>query len=145
MVVIKRTRTQRGEDVNYVKLAPWKLPPADFTSTEEGFDFLGFNHRQYNGKLLIRPSSKKVLDFCKRIGTEVKAMNGVEQEVVIKKLNPVPRGFANYYKGVVSTKTFSYISHRIWESLGRWAKRRHPNKNTKWVRKRYFKTGATSI
>ena len=110
------------------------------TSTEEGFDFLGFNHRQYNGKLLIRPSKKKVLDFCKRIGTEVKAMNGVEQEVVIKKLNPILRGFAHYYKGVVSTKTFSYISHRIWEYLWRWAKRRHPNKNTKWVRKRYFKT-----
>ncbi len=70
------------------------------TSTEEGFDFLGFNHRHYNGKLLIKPSKQKVLDFCKRIGTEVKAMNGVEQEVVIKKLNPILRGFANYYKGV---------------------------------------------
>ena len=27
-----------------------------------------------------------------------------------------------------------------WQYLWRWAKRRHPNKNTKWVRKRYFKT-----
>ena len=38
------------------------------TSMEDGFDFLGFNHRHYNGKLLIKPSKKKVLDFCKRIG-----------------------------------------------------------------------------
>jgi RNA-directed DNA polymerase len=28
----------------------------------------------------------------------------------------------------------------VWQYLWRWAKRRHPNKNTKWVRKRYFHT-----
>jgi hypothetical protein len=38
----------------------------------DGFDFLDFNHRHYNhrhynGKLLIKPTKKKVLDFCKRI------------------------------------------------------------------------------
>lgn len=107
---------------------------------DDGFDFLGFNHRHYNGKLLIKPSKKKVFDFCKRIGTEIRALNGAEQENVIKKLNPILRGFANYYRGVISKKTFSYIKNRIWQYLWRWAKRRHPNKNTKWVRKRYFKT-----
>jgi len=110
------------------------------TSMEDGFDFLGFNHRHYNGKLLIKPSKKKVRDFCKRIGKEIKALNGCEQEAVIKKLNPILRGFANYYKGGVSKETFNYISHRVWQYLWRWAKRRHPNKNTSWVRKRYFKT-----
>jgi RNA-directed DNA polymerase len=110
------------------------------TSMDEGFDFLGFNHRHYDGKLLIKPSKQKVLYFCNRIGTEIKALNGVEQEVVIKKLNPILRGFANYYKGVVSKETFSYISSRVWQYLWQWAKRRHPNKNTKWTRKRYFKT-----
>ncbi|WP_333181800.1 MULTISPECIES: reverse transcriptase domain-containing protein [unclassified Microcoleus] len=70
------------------------------TSMEDGFDFLGFNSRHYDGKLLIKPSKKKVLAFCKRIGEEVKSLNGAEQEVLIKKLNPILRGFANYYKGV---------------------------------------------
>lgn len=110
------------------------------TPMEDGFDFLGFNHRHYNGKLLIKPSKKKVLDFCKRIGKEIRAMNGCEQSEVIKKLNPILRGFANYYRGVVSKETFGYISSRVWYYLWSWAKRRHPNKNTKWVRKRYFKT-----
>lgn len=110
------------------------------TSMEEGFDFLGFNHRHYNGKLLIKPSKKKVLDFCKRIGREISAMNGCQQEVVIKRLNPILRGFSNYYKGVVSKQTFEYIKSRTWQYLWSWSKRRHPNKNTKWVRKRYFKT-----
>lgn len=83
-----------------------------------------------NGKLLIKPSKKKVLAFCKRIGEEIKNLSSVEQEVLIKKLNPILRGFANYYKGVVSKETFNYISHRVWQYLWRWAKRRHPNKNT---------------
>jgi hypothetical protein len=47
------------------------------------------------GKLLIKPTKKKVLDFCKRIGIEIKAMNGAKQEDVIAKLNPILRGFAN--------------------------------------------------
>jgi RNA-directed DNA polymerase len=110
------------------------------TSMEEGFDFLGFNHRHYNGKLFIKPTKMKVLDFCKRIGKEIKALNGAKQEDLIAKLNPILRGFANYYKGVVSKETFSYISHRVWQYLWRWAKRRHPNKRTKWVHKAYFKT-----
>jgi hypothetical protein len=45
-----------------------------------------------------------------------------------------------YYKGVVSKETFEYVKSRTWKYLWQWAKRRHPNKNTKWVRKRYFKT-----
>ena len=110
------------------------------TSMEDGFDFLGFNSRHYDGKLLIKPSKKKVLAFCKRIGEEVKNLNGAEQEVIIRKLNPILRGFANHYKGVVSKETFSYISHRVWQYLWRWSKRRHPRKNTKWIRKRYFRT-----
>ena len=45
-----------------------------------------------------------------------------------------------YYKGALSKETFGYIKSRVWQYLWRWAKRRHPNKNTKWTRKRYFKT-----
>jgi RNA-directed DNA polymerase len=131
-IQIKQWLSERGLELSTEKTL--------ITSMEEGFDFLGFNHRHYHGKLLIKPSKKKVYDFCKRVGQEITAMNGCEQEVIIKKLNPILRGFANYYKGAVSKETFSYISHRVWQYLWRWAKRRHPNKNTKWVRKRYFKT-----
>jgi RNA-directed DNA polymerase len=89
------------------------------TSMEDGFDFLGFNSRHYDGKLLIKPSKKKVLAFCKRLGEEIKNLNGAKQEVLIRRLNPILRGFANYYKGVVSKETFSYISYRVWQYLWR--------------------------
>ena len=57
---IKRWLSTRGLELSTEKTF--------ITSMEDGFDFLGFNHRHYNGKLLIKPSKKKVLDFCKRIG-----------------------------------------------------------------------------
>ncbi len=53
-------------------------------------------------------------------------MKASTQEQVIGKLNPLLRGFANYYRGVISKETFNYISHRIWQYLYSWAKRRHP-------------------
>ena len=130
--LIQAWMSQRGLELSAQKTT--------ITSMEDGFDFLGFNSRHYDGKLLIKPSKKKVLAFCKRLGEEIKNLNGAKQEVLIRRLNPILRGFANYYKGVVSKETFSYISYRVWQYLWRWAKRRHPNKNTKWVRKRYFKT-----
>ncbi len=131
-VLIQAWMSERGLELSAEKTL--------ITSMDDGFDFLGFNSRHYDGKLLIKPSKKKVLAFCKRLGEEIKNLSSVEQEVLIKKLNPILRGFANYYKGVVSKETFCYISYRLWQYLWRWAKRRHPNKNTKWVRKRYFKT-----
>ncbi len=107
---------------------------------DEGFNFLGFNLRQYKGKLLIKPQKEKVLAFCQKIGEIIKKMATVKQEVLIKKLNPILRGFANYYQGVVSKQTFSYISHRMWQYLWKWCKRRHPKKGKRWIVDKYFRT-----
>ena len=105
---------------------------------DEGFDFLGFNARCYKEKLLIKPQKAKVLAFCKKIGNIIKSMKTVKQEVLIKKLNPILRGFANYYRTVVSKKTFQYISHRVWSYLWNWCKRRHLKRRLKWVKDKYF-------
>lgn len=108
------------------------------SSIKDGFDFLGFNLRHYDGKLLIKPSKAKVLAFCQEIGRIIKSLNGASQEAVINKLNPILRGFSNYYKGAVSNQTFCYIHNRVWQYLWRWGKRRHPKKSKQWVKNRYF-------
>lgn len=105
---------------------------------EDGFDFLGFNIRTYSEKALIKPAKTKVLQFCKNIGRVIASLSGATQETVITKLNPILRGFANYYRGVCSKDTFSYIRHRVWQSLWQWAKRRHPSKTETWVKDKYF-------
>ena len=89
---------------------------------EDGFDFLGFNIRRYpNGKLLIKPSKEAVRRIRRRLAVEVKALHGANAEAVITRLNPVIRGWAAYYRNVVSKEIFSALDHYMWVLTYRWA------------------------
>lgn len=108
------------------------------THIDQGFDFLGFNVRKYNGKLLIKPSKKSVKTFMEGIRTVIKSNPTVKTESLIRLLNPKLRGWANYYRHVVSKAIFSRVDEAIFDSLCRWTRRRHPNKSAKWLRDTYF-------
>lgn len=110
------------------------------THISEGFDFLGQNVRKYNGKLLIKPSTKNVKAFLDKVRDTIKANRSQKQETLIGLLNPMIRGWANYHQHVVAKATYSAVDHHIWEALWRWARRRHPMKSAGWVRQRYFRT-----
>ena len=108
---------------------------------EQGFDFLGFNVRRYHGgKLLIKPSPAAVKRIRQRLATEVRSLQGTNAEVVIRRLNPIIRGWAAYYRSVVSKEVFSAVDNHLWGHLYRWALRTHPNKSRHWVVARYFGT-----
>ncbi len=130
LIQIKQWLSERGLEISEEKTR--------IVHIQDGFNFLGFNLRQYKGKLLIKPQKEKVLKFCKELGKTIFECATWTQQNLIGKLKPILRGFANYYKGVVSKKTFSYINHRVTMYLYRWAKRRHPNKGKRWVKNRYF-------
>ena len=105
------------------------------THISEGFDFLGFNVRKYNGTLLIKPSSKSQKRFTEKLHEVVfKKNKAVAQQKLIEELNPVLRGWGNYYRGVVSKNTFSKIDHILTNQLKRWSYRRHTNKSRKWIK-----------
>ena len=129
------------------RLASWLAPrglafnedKTRVVSLDRGFDFLGFNVRRYrNGKLLIKPSKEAVRRIRKRLAAEVKALHGANAEAVISRLNPIIRGWAAYYRSVVSKETFSSLDHYVWRLTYRWAKRAHPNKSKRWVIAQYF-------
>lgn len=71
----------------------------------DGFDFLGFNVRQYPApttsrsgwKLLIKPSKEATEKFRRRIKAEWLALRGHNVARVTSILNPILRGWANYY------------------------------------------------
>ena len=109
------------------------------THVENGFDFLGQNVRRYpNGKLLIKPSRKNAKTFLDRIRQTVKAALGASAADLIDTLNPMIRGWANYHRHVVSKRTFERVDHLVFSSLWQWARRRHPNKNLRWLKTKYF-------
>ena len=110
------------------------------THIEEGFDFLGFNVRKYDGKLLIKPSKGNVKAVLEKIRNITKTRKGATAEDLIKTLNPIIRGWANYHQHVVSKQTFSYADSQIFASIWKWCCRKHPDKGRRWIRGKYFAT-----
>ncbi len=115
------------------------LEKTKITHISEGFDFLGFNLRKYCQKLLIKPAKKNVSSFLKDIRVLIKENGAAKAEELIRKLNARIRGWANYYRHVVSKETFSYVDHCIFQAIITWIKRRHPNKSLGWMRNKYFR------
>ncbi len=108
------------------------------TQIDSGFDFLGFNIRKYKDKLLIKPSRKSVKAFLADIRALIKKNPTAKTENLIRLLNPKIRGWANYFRHVVSQGTFDYVDSKIFEALMRWAIRRHPNRSKGWIWNKYF-------
>lgn len=108
------------------------------THIDDGFNFLGFNARKYNGKLLIKPAKASIKRIKEKVRNYLNSQKTTKTEVVIDELNSFIRGWGNYYKHVVSKKIFCDLDHAFWKMTWKWAKRRHPNKPGKWVKNKYF-------
>ena len=81
---------------------------------KEGFDFLGFNVRQYPSrntatgwKTLIKPSKESIQKIRDRLRTEWLALKTGRVEVIVKRLNPIIRGWSNYFRTGVAYETFT--------------------------------------
>ena len=83
-------------------------------SLSEGYDFLGFNVRRYRGKLLIKPSKAAVRRIRERLRTELRSLRGSNAQAVLKRLNPIIRGWAAYYRTQVSAETFGKLDYYLW-------------------------------
>lgn len=109
---------------------------------EDGFDFLGFTIRQFNGRTrkvcLAKPSKKAVKRHLEHIKSMISKNKQMKADELISKLNPIIRGWANYYCYSSAKETFNYIDYRIWKMLWQWCLRRHKNKGKQWIRHRYF-------
>jgi RNA-directed DNA polymerase len=110
------------------------------THVEDGFDFLGWNVRKIRGMLVTQPSKKNVKTFLRTIRSTLREMRTVKQVDVIDKLMPVIRGWAQYHRTQMASRTFARCDHQIWQALWRWACRRHPNKGKRWIKQRYFRS-----
>ncbi len=108
------------------------------THINDGFDFLGFHVRKYKGKLLIKPAKDRKLAVLRKIKSILDSNKQAKASMVIRLLNPIIRGWGNYYSTQVSKRAFAYCDHRINQMLWRWAKRRHPKKSAQWIYQRYF-------
>jgi RNA-directed DNA polymerase len=120
-----------------------------------GFDFLGFTIRQFpvgkyqsgkvHGKILgfktiMKPSDKAIKGHYEKLVGIIDKHQAAPQSALIGKLNPIIKGWSNYYKTVCSKETYSKLGYLLYKKLRRWANRRHPNKSSTWVAKKYWCT-----
>ena len=111
------------------------------THVTKGFDFLGWNVRKYPcGKLLIKPSNKSVKTLLEKTGNIMRNNRQAKTVNLIKMLNPVIRGWANYHRHAVAKQIFQKGDHLIFKQIWQWAKRRHPKKTSAWIKAKYFMT-----
>jgi RNA-directed DNA polymerase len=108
------------------------------THINDGFDFLGWNFRKFKTKLIIAPSKQSVKKICKKISGTVRKNLMQKQEILIKELNRVIRGWCNYHKSSCAKKAFQTVDRFTFYCLWRWVKRRHANKSNQWRKDRYF-------
>lgn len=150
VIVTAQTREQIEEVVAIMEewLSPrgLRLHPekTKIIHADNGFKFLGFSIRRYEGKCLVKPQKEKVLSFIRSIGRWLSEHRQVTPEAVIGQLNPRLRGWANHYRHAVSKRTFSYVRDRVWRMLWHWCLQRHPNKTKTWVGRKYFGTDGGS-
>ena len=128
--------------------------------SSEGFNFLGFNIRQYSVgayraskstsgknlgfKLLIKPSLEAIKKHLNKIRKIIDTHHNAPQAALIKRLNPVIRGWCNYYSTVTSKKTFSTCDNLTYQKLFAWAKRKCTKTNRHETVSKYWGTHGNS-
>jgi RNA-directed DNA polymerase len=113
------------------------------THISNGFNFLGHTVRKLGDKLLTFPAKSNVKALREKISHCIHSARGQSPETLLRQLNPLIRGWANYYRHGASMRTFNRLDYYVFWQLLRWAKRRHPNKNVAWRKQKYFSAAAT--
>ncbi len=135
-----------------------KVPEGELT-VPPGFDFLGFNVRQYPAgkyksgktgghksellgfKTLIKPSKKAIKAHHVALKAVIKTHKTTPQAGLIGKLNPIIKGWANYYSGVAAKETFSSEDNILWQMLRAWSVSRRGRKQKAQAIRKYYREG----
>jgi RNA-directed DNA polymerase len=120
-----------------------------------GFDFLGFSIQQYEtgqyrsaknpqGKSLgfttqIKPAKEKQKAHQRKVGEVIRNHKSGSQAEIIIELNPIIRGWSNYYSTIYASKTFNKMDFLVWQKLRSWALRACPRTSKYKVMPKYWK------
>jgi len=119
-------------------LHPTKTKRVDLTRGREGFDFLGCTLRKRMSGKLWEQKRKRIyflqrepsVRSMKRVRARVKELtnrhwNGVKDvRVLIRHLNPVLRGWGNYFRTGNAADKFNLVDSYVWWRLKRFSMRR---------------------
>lgn len=114
------------------------------THIDEGFDFLGFRIQRQasrsNGKrhIYTYPSKAALASVKAKMRTTTRGATHQPLEILLHRVNPVVRGWANYFRHGASKTTFRYLDAFVWRRVVNWLRHKHPRANWKQLRNRYL-------
>jgi RNA-directed DNA polymerase len=71
----------------------------------------------YEDKLLITPAKGKVQSLREKIRRLMQTALGLTQEALLRQLNPLLRGWANYYRNGAAKATIGKLDYYVWRKL----------------------------
>jgi group II intron reverse transcriptase/maturase len=124
-----------------LSLSPEKTRIVELTKGKEGFDFLGFHlHKveswKWRGKWYLQrwPSAQAMSTIRAKIRTLTdRRSTGLALSTVVERLNPVLRGWGNYFRDGNSAKKFAQIDSYAHERLAILAAAKHKRSGRRWA------------
>jgi RNA-directed DNA polymerase len=115
-----------------------KTKVVDLTK-EESFSFLGFDFKRVKSKTgkwypQKTPISKKRTELLDKLKQEFRRLQTQALDVVIYKINPIIRGWVNYYRIGHSSRCFNYIRDWVEKKVRRHLMKVRKRKGYGWKR-----------
>jgi RNA-directed DNA polymerase len=111
---------------------------------DEGFDFLGFRIQRRLKKgttksyVYTYPSKKSLLTILGKVRALTRKSEHHGLADLLGRLNPVLRGWCNYFRHGVSKATFGYLDAFTWHRVTQWIRKRHKRITWREIYRRFL-------
>jgi RNA-directed DNA polymerase len=111
---------------------------------DEGFDFLGFRIQRHQRRGAVKrfvytyPSKKALASIKAKVRSMTRGSTDQSLSVLLHRLNPVLRGWTNYFRHGVSKATFNYLRAFTWRRVVCWLRHKHYRVSWRWLRRCYL-------
>jgi RNA-directed DNA polymerase len=112
---------------------------------DDGFDFLGWHiqrraRRGHGGKKAVYtyPSKAALASVIGKVRSLTRRNKHRTLAALLRKLNPVLRGWCAYFRHGVSSRTFSYLDQFAWWRVVWWIRKRHHGLNWGTLKSRHL-------
>jgi RNA-directed DNA polymerase len=119
----------------------------DVVHIDGGLDFLGWRIQRHTKRgtaksyVYTYPSKKALRAITEKVRTLTRQGTNLTLAELLHSLNPVLRGWTNYFRAGVSSRTFQYLRGFVWRRVIGWLRRKHRRSNWKQLRQRYCPDG----
>ena len=109
---------------------------------DEGVDFLGWRIQRHRKKgtttrhVYTYPSKKALRAICDKVRTLSRLDANLSLTALLHTINPVLRGWCQYFQPGVSSSTFQYLRAFAWRRVMGWLRRKHRRVPWKQLRRR---------